>query len=71
MSKNCAVILAAGEGKRMKSNKPKALAEVLFRPMIDWVLDAVRDSGIEDKILVVGHYGEQLESYVGDTCGIC
>ncbi len=71
MSKNCAVILAAGEGKRMKSNKPKALAEVLFRPMIDWVLDAVRDSGIEDKILVVGHFGEQLESYVGDTCGIC
>lgn len=71
MSKNCAVILAAGEGKRMKSNKPKALAEVLFRPMIDWVLDAVQDSGIEDKILVVGHFGEQLEAYVGDTCGIC
>lgn len=71
MSKNCAVILAAGEGKRMKSNKPKALAEVLFRPMIDWVLDAVRDSGIEDKVLVVGHYGEQLQEYVGDTCDIC
>lgn len=71
MSKNCAVILAAGEGKRMKSNKPKALAEVLFRPMIDWVLDAVQDSGIEDKVLVVGHYGKQLQEYVGDTCDIC
>ena len=71
MSNNCAVILAAGEGKRMKSNKPKALAKVLFRPMIDWVLDAVRQSGVEDTILVVGHYGELLEEHVGDTCGIC
>ena len=71
MSKNCAVVLAAGEGKRMKSNKPKALAEVLFRPMVDWVLDAVRESGVEDTILVVGHYGELLEEHVGDSCNIC
>ena len=31
--KNCAVILAGGEGKRMKSDKPKTLSEVLGRPM--------------------------------------
>ena len=54
MSKNCAVILAAGEGKRMKANKPKPMMEVLDRPMIDWVLDAVDASGVKDTILVVG-----------------
>ena len=39
MSKKCALILAAGEGRRMKTSKPKVLAEVLFKPMIDWVTD--------------------------------
>lgn len=70
MSKNSAIILAAGEGKRMKSNKPKAMAEVLFKPMIDWVLDAANAAGIAKPCLVVGHFGEQLESYVGDRCTI-
>lgn len=70
MSKNSAIILAAGEGKRMKSNKPKALAEVLFKPMIDWVLDAANAAGIEKPCLVVGHLGEQLEGYIGDRCSI-
>ena len=40
MNSNCAVILAAGEGTRMKSSKPKVMAEVLFKPMINWVIDA-------------------------------
>lgn len=71
MSKNCAVILAAGEGKRMKANKPKPMMEVLDRPMIDWVLDAVEASGVEDKIAVVGAYGEQLEEHLGDRCATC
>lgn len=70
MSKTCAVILAAGEGKRMKSNKPKALAEVLFKPMLDWVLDTTAEAGITDTCLVVGHFGDQLTDYVGDKCTI-
>ena len=71
MSKNCAVILAAGEGKRMKANKPKPMMEVLDRPMIDWVLDAVDASGVKDTILVVGAYGEQLVDHCGDRSAIC
>ena len=71
MSKNCAVILAAGEGKRMKANKPKPMMEVLSRPMIDWVLDAAEASGVKDTILVVGAYGEQLVDYCGDRSAIC
>ena len=71
MSKNCAVILAAGEGKRMRANKPKPMMEVLDRPMIDWVLDATEASGVNDTILVVGAYGEQLVDHCGDRSAIC
>ena len=35
----CAVVLAAGDGKRMRSARPKVLCEVLFRPMISWIAD--------------------------------
>lgn len=70
MSKTCAVILAAGEGKRMKSDKPKALSNVLFKPMIDWVIEAVKDAGIEDICVVVGHLGEALEIHLDGCCEI-
>ena len=47
---NCAVILAAGEGKRMKWNRPKCLSPVLFKPMLQWVLDSARGAGIEQHL---------------------
>ena len=47
-TKTCAVILAGGEGTRMKSGRPKVLAEVLFKPLIKWVIDAVKGAGIDD-----------------------
>ena len=68
MNKNCAVILAAGEGTRMKSSKPKVLAQVLFVPMIDWVISAVRASGVEDICAVTGHLSEMVCGHLGDTC---
>lgn len=66
MSRNCAVILAAGEGKRMRSSKAKVLQEVLFKPMLDWVIDAVRAAGIEDICVVTGHQREQVESHLSE-----
>lgn len=42
-----AIILAAGDGKRMKSSKQKVCCEVLFKPMLSWVLDACREAGIK------------------------
>lgn len=53
MKNTCAVILAAGKGTRMKSDAPKAMKEVLFKPMISWVLDAVEQSGIQHICTVV------------------
>lgn len=60
----CAVVLAAGEGKRMKSNRPKVLCEVLFKPMLRWVLDAVRASAAADICCVAGFRHEQVEAYL-------
>ena len=68
MDKKCAVILAAGEGTRMKSKKPKALAEVLFAPMIDWVISAVKESGIDDICVVKGFGAEYLDAHLADSC---
>ncbi|MDD5953038.1 MAG: sugar phosphate nucleotidyltransferase [Oscillospiraceae bacterium] len=60
----CAVILAAGEGKRMKSNHPKVLSKVLFKPMLRWVLDAVCDAGVQKLCVVTGFRHEEVESYL-------
>ena len=64
MSKNAAVILAGGQGTRMRSEKPKVLAEVLFRPMIDWVIDAAKNAGIEDICVVTGYGAQMLEEHL-------
>lgn len=73
MNKTVAVILAAGEGKRMKTGISKVLHEVLFKPMIDWVVDSARRSGIEDICVVIGKSGDKVASHLKDrgvNCGI-
>lgn len=62
--KKSAVILAGGEGKRMQSEKPKTLCEVLSKPMLRWVIDAVRDAGIDDICVVKGYRAEFIDEYV-------
>ena len=63
-NRTCAVILAGGEGKRMKSNRPKVLAEVLFKPLIKWVIDAAEEAGITDICVVTGSKREFVEEYI-------
>ena len=60
------LILAAGDGKRMKSEKPKVMLEVLFKPMLGWVLDAAEKAGCEKIAAVVGNHREQVEAYLAD-----
>ena len=60
----CAVILAGGEGKRMKSDIPKPMNEVLAKPMLRWVIDAVRDAGVKDICVVTGFKKEVTEDYL-------
>lgn len=61
---NCAVILAGGEGKRMKSDKPKTLSEVLGKPMLMWVISALKNAGIDDICIVKGFRKECIEEFI-------
>lgn len=70
MQDTAAVILAAGEGKRMQSVRPKVLQEVLFVPMIDWVLDAAQGAGIPAVCVVTGVGREQVEAHVGGRAAV-
>jgi len=65
MSQNCAVILAGGQGKRMKSNYPKPMLKVLGKPMIDWVINACENAGIENICVVTGFKHEIIEAHIG------
>ena len=64
MSKNCAVILAGGEGTRMHSKKPKVMAELLFKPMIDHVLSAATKAGVSEICVVTGYQAPLLEAHL-------
>jgi len=59
-----AVILAGGEGKRMKSLKPKALSMVLDKPMLRWVIDSVTNAGITNICVVTGFGKNYIEDYL-------
>ena len=67
-SETSAVILAAGKGTRMKSNLPKVLCRVLFKPMVCWVYDAVQAADIKNVCTVVGHGADQVKQVMGDSC---
>ena len=60
-----AVVLAAGLGKRMKSDLPKVMHPVCGRPMIDHVLDCVGQVGAKAVYVIVGHKGEMTRAHVG------
>jgi bifunctional UDP-N-acetylglucosamine pyrophosphorylase/glucosamine-1-phosphate N-acetyltransferase len=55
-----AIILAAGQGTRMKSDAPKVLHTVCGRPMLAYVLDACTEAGCGELIIVVGHQAERV-----------
>lgn len=59
------LVLAAGNGSRMKSNTPKVLHNVAGKMMIDWVLDAVEPLSNRKPITVVGVGAERVEEHVG------
>lgn len=63
--KRMAVVLAAGQGKRMKSKLYKVLHPVCGKPMVGHVLDTVKATGCERKVVVVGHGAETVKAYIG------
>jgi bifunctional UDP-N-acetylglucosamine pyrophosphorylase / glucosamine-1-phosphate N-acetyltransferase len=62
------IILAAGHGKRMQSEIPKALTMFQGKPFIVRMLEAVKASGVCDNpIIVIGKNGDQVREALGDT----
>ena len=66
MSKRLAVVLAAGKGTRMKSDLPKVLFPVRGRPMIEFVLDALRAAGVDQIVTVVGYRSDLVRLALRD-----
>ncbi len=62
---NKAVILAGGQGKRMKADMPKPLFRVLGEPMLHWVITACESADISDICVVKGFKGEMIDEYLG------
>ena len=62
----CAIILAAGEGKRMNSNTPKVLHKVCGKQMINHVIDTIRSADIEMVDLVIGMGAAQVKKGTED-----
>ena len=60
-SKPIAIILAAGKGSRMGSDRPKVLFEAAGKPLVRWVIDALDEAGVVDKIVVVGYQAEMVQ----------
>ena len=61
-----AIVLAAGQGTRMKSSRPKVLHEILGRPMLAYLIETLKGVGVADIVLVVGHQAEQVEAAYRD-----
>lgn len=62
MKKSC-LVLAAGDGTRMKSKKPKVLCTVLGKPMLGWVLDNVRKLELNETGIIIGNNADSVKEY--------
>ena len=61
-----AIVLAAGKGTRMKSDKPKVVHEVLYKPMINHVVDELKKLGVDETIVIVGHKADEVKALLND-----
>ena len=66
MTNTYAVILAAGQGTRMKSSLYKVLHPVCGKPMVEHVIDHIRGLGIDRVVTIVGHGAEQVAETLGE-----
>lgn len=70
MTQRLAIVLAAGKGTRMKSDLPKVLCPVLGRPMIHFVLDALRAAKIDRVLVVVGYRSELVREALAEQSNL-
>jgi bifunctional UDP-N-acetylglucosamine pyrophosphorylase/glucosamine-1-phosphate N-acetyltransferase len=70
LAETVAIILAAGVSSRMNTDIPKVLHQVCGRPMLEYVLDAVRQAGAKRIYVVVGFGGRQVKEKFGTNSDI-
>mgnify|MGYP001779774264 FL=1 len=61
---NNAVILAGGQGKRMKADIPKPMFKVLEEPMLEWVIKACEEAELSNLCIVKGYMAEKIDEYL-------
>ncbi len=62
----CAIVMAAGEGTRMKSKKCKFVQKTAGKPIIIWVKEALCEAGAREQVYIVGHLQEQVRQVLGE-----
>jgi bifunctional UDP-N-acetylglucosamine pyrophosphorylase / glucosamine-1-phosphate N-acetyltransferase len=62
----CAIVLAAGEGRRMNSKKCKFIHKTAGKPVITWVQEALHEAGANEQVYIVGHLQEQVRQVLGE-----
>ena len=65
-----AVIMAGGKGTRLatltKDEIPKPMVPVAGKPLLLWQVERLKENGITDIIMVIGHLGDKIREYFGD-----
>ena len=62
-----AVLLAAGQGTRMKSSLPKVLHPLCGKPLVWHALEALKQAATEKPVVVIGHGADEVKQYLGDS----
>ncbi len=62
----CAVVMAAGEGKRMNTGHSKVVQWAAGRPIIIWVANALHGVGAKEQVYIVGHKQEEVRAVLGE-----
>ncbi|MBM3292121.1 glucose-1-phosphate thymidylyltransferase [Candidatus Bathyarchaeota archaeon] len=64
-----AVILSAGKGERLEpltKNRPKPLFPIAGRPLLEWLIKEIGDSGIKEVLLITNYMENEIKNYFGD-----
>src|SRR5690606_5026136 len=64
--KNYALVLAAGKGTRMKSETPKVAFPILRKPMIEYIVENIEKSVVDETYLVLGYKREVVQDILKD-----
>lgn len=70
MADRLGIVLAAGKGTRMKSDLPKVLFPVCGRPMIHFVIDALRRADVDRIVVVVGYQADRVQAELSNWDGL-